>query len=81
MQNDQFLFDFSSFNSLKIQIQVLILKRILDHDNFETRDRLRAFLADPVFQPRNAILLDDERDLALERNGWVDVHKFCVYLN
>lgn len=43
------------------------LQHLLDHDNHEMRDELRAFLCSPNFVPEYDISLQDERALALKR--------------
>mmetsp|Transcript_2579 Transcript_2579/g.5025 ORF Transcript_2579/g.5025 Transcript_2579/m.5025 type:complete len:656 (-) Transcript_2579:1546-3513(-) len=43
------------------------MKRWLDYDNFEMRDEFRAFLADPIFEQRYDVKLNDLRRLALDR--------------
>lgn len=43
------------------------LQRLLDHDNYEARARLKAIMQDPLFTPRWNISLEEERELALER--------------
>jgi acyl-CoA oxidase len=45
------------------------LARLLDHDNFEMREELRAFLAHPLFAPDRSrgLPLNELRELALER--------------
>jgi acyl-CoA oxidase len=48
-------------------LDILALQRLLDHDNHAMRSELRAFLADPLFQPRYALELSEERELALAR--------------
>ncbi|KAL6056786.1 acyl-Coenzyme A oxidase [Balamuthia mandrillaris] len=40
---------------------------LLDHDNHETRARLREFLKDPLFVVKNNISLPEEREVALQR--------------
>ncbi len=40
---------------------------MLDHDNFEMREKFLTFLKDPLFIPRYDLSLDDERELALKR--------------
>src|SRR5690348_7078643 len=43
-------------------------QRLLDHDNFDMRDRMRQLLSnDPLFFPRYYIPLHEERALALQR--------------
>lgn len=43
------------------------MQYLLDHDNHEMRNELRAFLADPLFRPVYDVSLQEERDLALRR--------------
>ncbi|PAA74662.1 hypothetical protein BOX15_Mlig023627g2 [Macrostomum lignano] len=44
------------------------LKRILDHDNHEMRDQMKAFMAaDPLFQPRYNVSLEEDRELSYQR--------------
>jgi acyl-CoA oxidase len=43
------------------------LQDLLEHDNQETREALRALFKDSLFTPRYNISLDEERDLAYER--------------
>ena len=42
-------------------------QRLIEHDNFETRERLKEMGRDPLFIPRYNISLDDQRALALKR--------------
>lgn len=55
------------------------MKRLLDHDNFETRDRLKHFLVsnESDFKPRYNISLEKERDLALKQLQLICKEKFC----
>ncbi len=46
---------------------ISVMKRWLDHDNFEMRDKLRAMLAEPLFQQNYRLSLEETRALALER--------------
>ncbi|KAL7062143.1 hypothetical protein AAHC03_01091 [Spirometra sp. Aus1] len=43
------------------------IKHLLDHDNFEYREQLRALLLDDLMTPRYNISLQDEREVALAR--------------
>ena len=43
------------------------LQKLLDHDNYENRARLKELMRDPLFTPRWNISLEEERELALER--------------
>ncbi len=43
------------------------MKRLLDHDNHEMRDKFRALMRHPLFIPRYDLTLADERELALRR--------------
>jgi len=46
---------------------VVELKRVFDHDNFEKRDAYRALADEPLFVPRHNVSLSYERELALDR--------------
>ncbi|TGZ59535.1 hypothetical protein CRM22_009026 [Opisthorchis felineus] len=52
-------------------IDVKALKHILDHDNHETRDKLRELLTREAMIPRYSISLQEERQLALSRLKFV----------
>jgi acyl-CoA oxidase len=41
--------------------------RTIDHDNFKTREAIRAVSGDPLFTPRYNVSLRYERELALEQ--------------
>ena len=43
------------------------LQNLLEHDNHDTRQALRALFKDPLFTPRYNISLDEERDVAYKR--------------
>ena len=43
------------------------LTRLLDHDNYATRDGLKELFKDPLFTPRYNLALSTERELALQR--------------
>ena len=43
------------------------LEHLLDHDNYHNRQRLRQFLASPLFIPQFNITLQKQRELALEK--------------
>lgn len=43
------------------------MKRWLDHDNHAMRDDLRQFLADPLFEQKYHVTLEETRTLALQR--------------
>lgn len=43
------------------------LQHLLDHDCREERQRMKDLMRDPLFTPRWAIPIDEERDLALKR--------------
>ncbi|ETO10691.1 hypothetical protein RFI_26685 [Reticulomyxa filosa] len=62
-----------------IQVNVKELQKILDHDNFEMRDKLREVLKDDVFIPRLHLSLSEERELALRRlKKFTDTKLFSV---
>lgn len=42
-------------------------QRFIEHDNFSTRESLKALGKDELFNPRYNISLDDQRELALQR--------------
>ncbi|CAL5220325.1 g2316 [Coccomyxa viridis] len=46
---------------------VLALQRILEHDNFETRQRMKELMKQDLFVPRYDMDLRDERELAFQR--------------
>jgi len=58
------------------------LQRILDHDNFDTRRKLKAFTKTPLFVPRWNVSLAEQRELALARlkavcdGGFISVMDF-----
>lgn len=43
------------------------MTKILDNNNFETRDKLKELFKDELFTPKYNISLDEERDLAYQR--------------
>jgi hypothetical protein len=51
----------------KPTFDVTQMKRLLDHDNHEMRDKFRELLKEPLFTPRFNLSLEDERELALQR--------------
>jgi len=51
---------FSSWNTAK-------MTKILDNNNYETRDKLKNLFKDELFTPKYNITLDQERDLAYQR--------------
>jgi acyl-CoA oxidase len=48
-------------------VNVQELTRLMDHDNHDMRREFREYLKKPDFQPKYAIPLNDERELALKR--------------
>ena len=58
------------------------LQRLLDHDNFDTRRKLKAFMKTPLFVPRYNVSLPEQRELALARlkavcdAGFISVRDF-----
>ena len=44
------------------------MTNLLEHDNRETRSALKELFKDPLFTPRYAITLPEERELALARS-------------
>ena len=48
-------------------VNVKELTRLMDHDNHEMRKEFREYLRNPEFQPKYAIPLNEERELALKR--------------
>lgn len=43
------------------------LQKLLEHDNYEDRAKLKELMRDPLFIPRWNISIEEERELALER--------------
>lgn len=52
------------------------MAQLLDHDNFNTRDRLRAFLKKDTFRPRYNISMEEEREIALNQLKLICSHDF-----
>ncbi|RUP48631.1 hypothetical protein BC936DRAFT_144271 [Jimgerdemannia flammicorona] len=59
------------------------LRRLLQHDNHENRDKMLDFMAkDPLYVPRLNVSLEFEREIALRRleklahNGFISVFDF-----
>ena len=61
--------------------KVIALQELLEHDNHETREQLRALFKDPIFTPRYNVSLDEERDLALNRLQKICDHKLISVLD
>ncbi len=57
------------------------LQDFLEHDNQETRKKLRELFKDPLFTPRYNISLDEERDLALKRLQKICDHQLISVLD
>lgn len=52
----------------KPSFEVMVMTRLLDHDNHEKRAKFRKILSeDPLMTPKYNISLDEERELALKR--------------
>lgn len=61
----------------------IALRRLLQHDNHENRDKMLDFMAkDPLYVPRLNVSLEFEREIALRRlqklahNGFISVYDF-----
>ncbi|MBI2603675.1 MAG: acyl-CoA dehydrogenase family protein [Deltaproteobacteria bacterium] len=58
------------------------LKRLLENDNHDYREKLKLLMSDPIFTPRFELSLKEQRNLAftrlqkLFRSGMVDLHDF-----
>ena len=58
------------------------LKKVVENDNHEYRDRLKLLFSDPLFTPRLDISQKDQKDLAYKRlrklfqSGLVDLQDF-----
>ena len=50
-------------------------QKLLDHDNFSTREGLKNLFKEDLFMPRYAITINKERDLALERLAKISENK------
>jgi acyl-CoA oxidase len=61
--------------------KIIALQELLEHDNHETREQLRALFKDPIFTPRYNVSLDEERDLALNRLQKICDHKLISVLD
>lgn len=46
--------------------EILAIQYLLDHDNHVNRDRLKNYVADPLFIPRYDLTLEEERELAYQ---------------
>ena len=61
----------NTFNSLRFfnskSWDLNQMTKLLDNNNFETRDKLRNLFKDDLFTPKYNISLDEERDLAYQR--------------
>eukprot|EP01137_Pigoraptor_chileana_P037393 Opistho-2@34398 len=51
----------------KPSFNVAELGKMIDHDNHEMRAQMRDFLKDPIFIPKYAMPLEEEREIALRR--------------
>ncbi len=58
----------------KPSFNVKAMTQLLDHDNFEMRERFRQFSKKPVFVLKNDIPLDEEREIALKRMYFIPMH-------
>lgn len=63
-------------------MQLRTLKKLVENDNHDFRDKLKLLLTDPIYTPRYELSLEQERDLAFKRlqklfqSGLVDVTDF-----
>lgn len=53
--------------STRLTFDAQSFQRLIEHDNFTTRETLKNMGKDPLFYPRYNISLDDQRELALQR--------------
>eukprot|EP01136_Pigoraptor_vietnamica_P012831 Opistho-1_new@53178 len=60
----------------KPSFDVAALGRMIDHDNHEMRASMRDFLKDPIYIPKYAMPLEEERDIALRRLQKIADKKF-----
>ena len=56
-------------------------QKLLDHDNFETRQEFKGLFKEELFIPRYAIPINKQRDLALERLTRITEKKLISLFN